>query len=179
MTIAFTGHRPNKLGGYHIPNSTHLWVCEQIDQKLVELQPTKIISGMALGVDQWAAWIAVELGIPFVAAIPFVGQEYAWPDESRKEYARLLALASETVVVSEGHYHPKKMQVRNEWMVDNCDVLIAVWDGSQGGTGNCVRYAEKRGVKIVRIDPKKKSLTKNKLSLSLNSYEIHHRSFES
>jgi uncharacterized phage-like protein YoqJ len=45
------------------------------------------------------------------------------------------------------------MQDRNIWMVDHCDALIAVWDGTSGGTANCVRYAQKVGKPIVFIDP--------------------------
>lgn len=50
MIVAFTGHRPDKLGGYKLPNPTYVKVCQQIETKLVELKPEKIISGMALGV---------------------------------------------------------------------------------------------------------------------------------
>ena len=41
-------------------------------------------------------------------------------------------------------------QRRNEFMVDAADVLAAFFDGSQGGTANCVRYAQRVGKKIVR-----------------------------
>jgi len=46
------------------------------------------------------------------------------------------------------------MQKRNEYMVDNADIVIAVWDGTKGGTCNCVRYAKKLGKDIVIINPK-------------------------
>ena len=38
-------------------------------------------------------------------------------------------------------------------MYDKTDILIAVWDGSKGGTANCVRYMKKLGKEIIRIDP--------------------------
>jgi|SRR6185369_2948528 len=154
MIVAFTGHRPDKLGGYKLPNDTYIKVCRDIDWLLKELNPEKVISGMALGVDQWAANIAYKLGIPFVAAIPFEGQELAWPEASQKTYRILRKLASEEVIVSPGGYSADKMQVRNIWMVDNCDSLIAVWDGSKGGTGNCVEYAKSVDRKIYQIDPR-------------------------
>ena len=47
------------------------------------------------------------------------------------------------------------MQRRNEYMVDKADTLIAVWNGTSGGTANCVKYAKKKGVDIVRLDPNK------------------------
>lgn len=154
MIVAFTGHRPDKLGGYKLPNDIYIKVCKDIDWLLKELNPEKVISGMALGVDQWAANIAYKLGIPFIAAIPFEGQELAWPEASQKTYRILRKLASEEVIVSPGGYSADKMQVRNIWMVDNCHSLIAVWDGSKGGTGNCVEYAKSVDRKIYQIDPR-------------------------
>ncbi len=45
------------------------------------------------------------------------------------------------------------MQVRNEYMVDRADLVLALWNGTPGGTGNCVRYARTRGVPVFVIDP--------------------------
>lgn len=44
-------------------------------------------------------------------------------------------------------------QARNRWMVDRAGLVIAVWDASASGTGNCVQYAEVLGRRIMRIDP--------------------------
>jgi uncharacterized phage-like protein YoqJ len=154
MIVAFTGHRPDKLGGYKLPNPTYLRVCQKIDTALKEIKPDKVITGMALGIDQWAASIAHKLGIPFLAAIPFEGQEKAWPEASQKTFRLLRKLASEEVIVSPGSYSVDKMQTRNIWMVDNCDKLIAVWDGTKGGTGNCVEYAKSINKEIYYIDPR-------------------------
>lgn len=154
MIVGFTGHRPDKLGGYKVPNPTYIKVCQKIDTTLRDLQPEKVISGMALGIDQWAANIAYKLGIPFIAAVPFEGQESAWPQPSQKAFRLLLKRASEIVIVSPGGYAPAKMQIRNEWIVDNSNKLIAVWDGSPGGTGNCVNYAKSKNRDILFINPR-------------------------
>jgi uncharacterized phage-like protein YoqJ len=157
MIVAFTGHRPDKLPdketGYKFPNPTYLYVCQQLEKTLKELKPDKAISGMALGVDQYAAFVCIKLGIPFIAAQPFKGQEQMWSGENQKTYKRLLAKATEVVIVSDGGYSPKKMQIRNEFMVRACDKLIAVWDGSKGGTANCVAYAKSINKPVIIIDP--------------------------
>lgn len=153
MIVAFTGHRPNKLGGYKIPNPTYYSVYRHLEKTLKELKPEKAISGMALGVDQWAAMICVNLGIPFIAAVPFPGQECKWPEQSQRIYKLLLKKADDIVMVNDAPFAASKLQKRNEWMVDQCDQLIAVYNGTEGGTHNCVKYAEKQGKKIIRIDP--------------------------
>jgi uncharacterized phage-like protein YoqJ len=154
MIVSFSGHRPNKLGGWILPNPTYNHICKEIQRILLELNPTKVISGMALGIDQWAAFICVKNGIPFTAAIPFEGQESAWPLKSRATYKALLNKAADKVIVSPGSYSAQKMQIRNEYMVNNSDILIAVYNGDKvGGTANCVRYAESLNKKIIYIDP--------------------------
>lgn len=153
MIISITGHRPNKLGGYK-DCSTHAAVKTLISMVFDRLQPTKVISGMALGVDQWAAEIAVSLKIPFVAAVPFKGQESQWPEDSQAHYRELLTQAAEISYISEPGYSPLKMFKRNEWMVDHSDAVLAVWDGTPGGTAGCVKYAQTKNKKIIEINPK-------------------------
>lgn len=38
-------------------------------------------------------------------------------------------------------------------MVDNSDTVIAVWDGSKSGTGNCVEYAKRKNVPVFTLEP--------------------------
>lgn len=122
LTVAFTGHRPDKLPnketGYKLPNPTYIHVCKEIEKVLLELRPEKAISGMALGVDQWAANICVKLNIPFIAAVPFEGQENIWPAESKRIYQLLLNKAAEKVIVSEGGYNAINFKfVMNGWLI--------------------------------------------------------------
>lgn len=141
MIVCATGHRPNKLGGYGLEVKVRL---EYLAFTWLDLhKPNKAISGMALGWDQAFAKAAIKLNIPLVAAIPFTGQEQAWPRSSQEEWKSIVDEAYEVVVVSSGGYATWKMQKRNEWMVDNSDLVLALWDGSSGGTGNCVKYANK------------------------------------
>jgi uncharacterized phage-like protein YoqJ len=109
---------------------------------------------MALGFDQDLAYVSIEMAIPFIAAVPFVGQERIWPQEAKDFYNQLLSVAESIVIVSPGEYSVDKMQARNEWMVDHCSILIACWDGSKGGTGNCVKYAKEIRREIDLINPK-------------------------
>lgn len=139
MIVAGTGHRPNKLGGYGAAAAEE-WT--DLAAYILELwRPTKVISGLALGWDTYLALAAIRVGIPLVGAIPFNGQESMWPPESQAIYNRIQGQCAELVVVCGGKYAPEKMQRRNCWMVDRCDFLLSCWDGSPGGTGNCLNYA--------------------------------------
>lgn len=153
MIIGFTGHRPPKVGPFEVPNPIYNKICKDIENNLIKLKPEKIISGYALGIDQYAVDVAHKLGIPIVAAIPFKGQELYWPKSSRDRYFQLLSYASEINYVSPGGYASWKMQVRNEWIVNMSDLLIAYFDGSHGGTYNCVKYAQLKNKRILVINP--------------------------
>jgi len=155
MTIAITGHRPDKLGNeYDMRGPISRKIYQELDKIVTQINPTRIISGMALGVDMIFANLAINKKIPFTAAIPFIGQESKWPEQSQKTYNKILSLACEKKIVSPGGYSSAKMQIRNKWMVDNCDILIAVWDGTEGGTYNCLNYAVDRDKDIIRVNPK-------------------------
>jgi len=162
MKIAITGHRPSKLGNDY--DLTSLLV-EKIDIAICnillaqyELYPIgsiTLITGMALGIDTLFAKIAIRLNWPFIAAIPCQGQHNIWPQKSKELYLDLInhPLCTKEYV-SLGPYSPQKMQLRNKWMVNNCDLLIAIWDGTSGGTANCVKYAQSIGTDIRIINPR-------------------------
>jgi uncharacterized phage-like protein YoqJ len=50
-------------------------------------------------------------------------------------------------------YSKQSFWIRDKYMVDNCDLLFAVFDGDKnGGTWNTVKYAEQIGKPIVFFD---------------------------
>ena len=140
MIISATGHRPNKLGGY--ADAVLEIQVGLAEGYLKKRRPKEVISGLALGWDTAWAIAAIKLDLPVIAAIPFSGQESMWPAASKQRYLLIKSLCDKVKIVSEGAYAPWKMQVRNKWMVDNSDRVAALWDGSSGGTGNCVAYAQ-------------------------------------
>lgn len=162
-SVCFTGHRPQKLGGYDETSPAITNIKKALLSEIVDAYNKgyrTFISGMALGVDIWAAELVIGLrniffeDIELIAAIPFEGQEKAWPAKAVFRWKKIKKLADQVVIVSEGGYAAWKMQKRNSWMVDNSSLVIAVYDGSGGGTGNCVKYAGGKKKEIIQINPK-------------------------
>jgi uncharacterized phage-like protein YoqJ len=157
MKFVFTGHRPNKLrNDYDLKSPFVMEIKRRIIEIVMSYEDSnkEFITGMALGIDQLAAQIALELSIHFTAAIPCFGQESMWPKKSQDKYHELLQYAKTIIHVTMNKYNNTCMQKRNEWMVnqmDRDDILIAVWDGSPGGTKNCIDYAKRRNKTIVYI----------------------------
>lgn len=142
MILAATGHRPPALGGYSPTVTTR--AVRLARAFLTIWQPDLVLSGMAIGWDQAVAHAAHALGIPFRAYLPGTWQADAWPPASQSHYRTLLGLAAEVRVASDRGYEPAAMQVRNMMLVDDCDLLVALWNGSPGGTANCIDYALRR-----------------------------------
>ena len=149
QTCCFTGHRPPKIGGYNEDNPTTKRIRLHLQNEIylaINNGYKEFISGMALGVDTIAAEIVLEIResypIQLICAIPFEGQENMWTYDSRHRWRTILDSADEVIHISSPGYAAWKMQKRNEWMVDVSSLVIAVWDGSTGGTANCISYAK-------------------------------------
>lgn len=146
MRIAATGHRPPRLGLSYGPADNKLltmFAKQMLTDSMEGYENVSIISGMAQGWDQAVAHAAILLNLPLIAALPFEGQESRWPYAGRKRYDAILGHAEEVVTVSKGGFDSKKYLVRDEWMVNNCDAVLALWDGTEeGGTYYTVRYAK-------------------------------------
>lgn len=141
--IAFTGHR-------------HLKYVD-VEKSLTKLHsdyPDAVwITGGAFGLDSHAARYALNHSIPLWLVLPFPARLLClkWPKgdardllfRSVKECARL-SVVSPVFTMS-------AYQRRNEFMVDGSNILAAFFDGSPGGTANCVGYASKVGRKVIRF----------------------------
>lgn len=146
-----TGHRPDKLKGGYSDETFNLLV-KVIKEAIIIEEPTEIISGFALGFDLAFASAAIELNIPVTAAVPFDGQESIWPLKSREQYKNLIEKCKKIIVVSNGAYAAWKLHKRNEWIVNNSDKILCLYDGCQsGGTFNCLKYATKQNKDNVNI----------------------------
>lgn len=62
-------------------------------------------------------------------------------------------LIKNAVLVKEinDHYLAGCYQVRNEWMVDRSNLVIAVFTGQKSGTKNTVDYAKRKGIRVVNV----------------------------
>lgn len=176
IRVGFTGHRPEKLGYYDYSNERNTSIINELYHNILDIvnkhEKSTFISGGALGVDTFAHLCVSkiqrsnpQLDIINILAVPFKNQFIRWNNNDIKLYSKMNDMSDEVIYVDtldkyrvkgveEEIYHVAKMQKRNEYMVDNCDILIAVWDGTKGGTGNCVEYARKKDKSIIYLNPK-------------------------
>ena len=161
-TCAFTGHRPQHLPfGMNESDERCVRLKEILKEEIINLieaeNVTHFITGMALGVDLYAAEIVLDLkarypSITLESAILCETQAVKWSAAQRERYYDIAAQCDKETML-QSHYSPDCMDKRNRYMVDHADVLIAVWDGSPSGTGKTVRYAHQQGKSVTVIDP--------------------------
>ena len=159
---AFTGHRPKSLPfGYNEsePECRRMKdrLRETVEKLITEEGVIHFISGMAMGVDMYAAEevLALKEKYPHITlecALPCETQAEKWSEDMRVRYFGIIEKSDKETLL-QNRYTNDCMMKRNRYMVDKCDVLVAVWNGKKSGTANTVNYALATGKRVIVIDP--------------------------
>lgn len=166
-TICFTGHRPKKLCGYN--KSAYINSVKELENIVTYYYNNgcnKFISGGAQGFDQLAFWAVNNAkkhncnNIENVVYIPFKGYGENWVEKGlfgKNEFNMMTQIADNTVTLKDAITSKydiiKALTNRNHAMVDNSDMVIALyennnWDTDKGGTAECIRYALSHGKNV-------------------------------
>ncbi len=160
-TCCFTGHRPEKLPWGADEGDSR---CAALKRKLRDAVEAAydegmrhFICGMARGCDFYFAELVLALkrereDVTLEAAIPCPSQADGWTAADRARW-RAIVKASDMETMVQDHYGPGCMQRRNRYMVDHSALVIAVYDGTSGGTRQTLEYALRRKVPFVDISP--------------------------
>ncbi len=159
MVCAFTGHRPQSLP----------WGSDESDVRCIALKALiaqavhdayrrgsrTFLCGMARGCDTYfaEALLALKLehsDVCLTALVPCPTQAQSWSNDDRARYEQICR-QFDNVEILEQEYSNGCMLRRNLLMVSRADMLISVWDGSQGGTAQTIRAAKKQGLEIVAL----------------------------
>ncbi len=159
----FTGHRPEKLPWGTSEADPR---CKSLKQKLRDALSAAydegmrhFICGMARGCDFYFAEAVLALraekpGVTLEAAVPCPTQADGWPPADQARWRALLdACDVETIV--QNNYTPGCMLRRNRYMVDHSALIIAVYNGTSGGTRRTLEYALRQKVPFIDINPDK------------------------
>lgn len=148
----FSGHRPEKL---NISKTEATKLLNTAIEKAIADGYTTFISGMARGIDLWAAQIIINKrdageNIKLICIPPFKEFEKYWSSNDKKMYNEILQSADFVKFMQE-KYTPDCFYNRNRYMVDHSSMLIAAYNDEPGGTKNTIIYAFSKNVKIINI----------------------------
>ena len=152
-SCCFTGHRPDKLKGEE--KDIRAWLGGEI-RKAAEEGMETFLTGMAAGIDIWAAEEVLALKeegktVKLLCAVPFQGVENNRSEKDQKEFRDILKKADDIEYIMPKASR-KAFLGRDRWMVDHAARVIAVFNGTPGGTGYTVNYAKSLGRKITILD---------------------------
>lgn len=148
----FTGHRPEKLNQ---PEGVVVKALTNAIYEAIEDGKNVFISGMARGVDIWAAEIVLRLrsegeDVKLLCASPYEGFERGWSADWQQRYNAVLRNADLVRYICPG-YSRACFQIRNEWLVNHSSLVIAVFNGQPSGTKNTIDYAVRKGIAYQNI----------------------------
>lgn len=161
LRVCFTGYRPAKLPfKCSDGDEGYLRFCEKADSVLAGLAKqgsVHFLSGMAQGADMILAGLVLNLkkryhSISLECVLPFPAQTKGWGGNSIRMHGDILKACDKVTVVSES-FTPQGYMLRNRYLVDNCDMIIAIYDGQPGGSKNTLDYAFKKGKRVIIINP--------------------------
>ncbi len=152
MTVSFTGHRTADpaIIGEKLYDTVNELAGEGADI---------FCAGGALGFDTLAAeavirvksekpWISLKLVLP----CPPEQQTRSFSREMKEQYFDILMSADDTEYISP-FYTEGCMKERNQRLIDLADICVCWYDSrrSASGTGQTVRMAQRKGIKIINL----------------------------
>lgn len=159
--VSFTGHRPEGLPYFGEDDPAFLDMLSRLNEEIERLirdGADEFYTGMARGVDMWAAEAVLALKakypeIKLIAVKPCPFQCKGWNMADKARYDGILAKCDKVMTISP-EYSGQCMLKRDRALVELCDVLIAVYNGSRrGGTAYTVNYAKQKKHRLVIVSP--------------------------
>ena len=164
-TVAFTGHRPEKLPWGTDENSAEgvlfKFRLRETLEYLIGRGYTDFMSGAARGFDTIAAEMVISLReiypwIRLTVVLPCADQARKWDDMDRARWENIVT-NSDHVETLARTFDRGCMFRRNRYLVDHADLVLACYDGDpHSGTGMTVNYAHRQDVKVRRLRLEKK-----------------------
>lgn len=150
-SCCFTGHRILKVAPELVSRLRNTII------DLHEQGVTEFINGAALGFDQLSSKAVIDLRSEYgdihlhlLLPCPADEQVKGWNKAQIAEYMKILDEADSVTVLSE-HYTDDCMKRRNERLVELADCCICYCNNRRSGTGQTVRMAENKGIKVINL----------------------------
>lgn len=152
ISIALTGHTRERLKGRDA--EVRIWIKNKLKPFFEKYENVYLICGGADGADTIFGNMIFD---PDFREESTLGLYLPAFDYRKNELENLYNVAYLRVALTDDEWNEKKhfdlYYERDMIMIDECDVLLAVWDGTPtGGTYNAIQYALKKNKPIIYID---------------------------
>ncbi len=154
-SACFSGHRMDKLP-VGIARRAVLSMLQEEICRAVSIGITTFYCGTADGIDLFAADIVRRMretnpSLRIICVKPF--RDFGKKLSGNERYLfNTIMMESAAVIELSDHYYPACFRVRNQYLVERSDLLIAVMGESRSGTGQTIRMAQRRRIPVRVID---------------------------
>ena len=90
--------------------------------------------------------------IKLIGAIPCKTQDKLWNEKDKQKYKNILSKLDGVRCIYDDYIGPKCMFERNQYMINNSSLVIALFNGKNGGTKKTLDYAKSLKKPIIVID---------------------------
>lgn len=155
LKIGITGHRDlrrEKIVQYKLEVYQQLKILKQQYSEII------IYSSLADGADRLVVHEAIKENIDFIAILPMKKDIYTkdFNHESTNEFEELIQKSNQLIEVDKPintiFNKNTQYELASKFISDNCDILLALWDGKfnglQGGTSETVKYHLNKNKKL-------------------------------
>lgn len=161
-TACFTGHRSQKLPWQFNEEDDR---CKAMKaalsfeiEKAIQRGYKTFLCGMAIGFDMICAETVIELkkkyaDIKIIGVLPCKNQDVKWAQNDKERYRSLLNILDGIRCIYDEYIGAECMLERNRYMVNNSSLMIALFNGLDGGTKSTIEYARKQGLEIIILKP--------------------------
>ncbi|OGO13160.1 MAG: hypothetical protein A2032_01850 [Chloroflexi bacterium RBG_19FT_COMBO_49_13] len=156
IRIAVTGHRILDTN-HHLTASI-----QKVLTQIIQDHPGAeyhLLSALAEGSDQFIAMSALQyMEIKLIVPLPLPEELYLLDfetDEGRKKFVHFMNIADQVLTLTKNSDHDTAYDYLGTYLIDQCHVLIALWNGEysgkRGGTGEVVKKALNAGKPVYWI----------------------------
>lgn len=158
--IGIIGHRDLSKKNLYKYQKKILKILLKFKMKYSNVQ---IITPLADGADRMVIFQAKKIGIEFQTILPMEKSEYKkdFTYISKKEFDYLLSISKNIKILTNKMNcitRNQKYENAGKYISDNCDILLALWDGKynnlKGGTSETIKYhlKNKKELYYIKVD---------------------------
>lgn len=160
--LVVLGHKPTELGGYGdnpLAEAVRDRLARIIEAKGELYDDLVVVTGLRLGAETLAAEAALEVGVPFVAVLPYPEPHSMWPPAAQAHFEHLLDQAREVITLQQAVPGSRQeagaaLARRDAWLARNATEAILVWDRKDAALAKLHRALEDHlGDDVWLVDP--------------------------
>lgn len=154
VSIGLTGHRPPRLGYETDISKDKRWypIIDWIKEKLKECSATDVWCGMAVGSDMALAQAALELkdeGEDITIHCVYPCEHYNDFRMFMEPFRRLRDEVTDHRCLNQ-KWSQTAEDDRDQYIVEKSDILLAIWDGKEGGgTYSTIQRAKEKDIEVI------------------------------